>query len=321
MFQALTASGPADFVDKLAAFCVTAGWTLHRNAVVGTTRTATVRKSGDYIHFWSTTNGVWLRASVGIDTGALGSAQPLQAQYGAWTNLGAGPYPNVLFFADNSPAEHVFIVTEITAGRYRHMGFGELAHKAGAFTGGTWFDGTYWLNDGFSYNSEPDTGYSRIMFGNMWYPDVTVHGYGGVRCDYDGRTNHFSPFANRYVGTNAAATGIGGIDGNGGDRGNDGMGFRVKEGFHDRSINAWSAQTPLQPIQVRVYRASTYWTPIGEIPGIRFLNMTRFSIGEEFTVGTDTWQVFPWIRRGPTSGSPTWTQATRERAFAYRKVP
>ena len=47
---------------------------------------------------------------------------------------------------------------------------------------------------------------------------------------------------------------------------------------------------------------------------MRFLNMTRFVAGEEFTLGSDTWKVFPWIKQGGA------VPHSQQFAFAYKKV-
>lgn len=324
MYQTFTATSPADFVDKLSTAAVAAGWTSVRNVLSGSVRLITLRKSGDYIHVWSGPSGFYITASVEYDAGSAGDQQPRRAQTVAYSNTGAGPFPNVLVFGGDDPAEYVFAVIEVTAGRYRHMGFGELV-KIGTYTGGTFFDATFWHDDGASYAApDPWSGYNRPLFtGATPYGYAGASGgYGGVHVDYDGAVDNFSPFASRANFVRPATGGMGGAGHLGGDDAyNNYSSYRTVFGFYDMSINSWSAQTPILPIQIRVARASPYWSPIGEVPGIRFLNMTRFAVGEEFTIGTDTWKVFPWVRRGSVgAGSPTWLQSSYEVAFAYRKV-
>jgi hypothetical protein len=63
---------------------------------------------------------------------------------------------------------------------------------------------------------------------------------------------------------------------------------------------------------------------LGNLPGIRLINMSSYAPAEEITQGSDTWTVFPWKRKGlrsdtgisPESGHPV---NTIEYGFAYKK--
>jgi hypothetical protein len=300
-YQATSATSVPDFIDKLATFAGANGWTVHRNDLAGALRTLTVSKGGDYVHVWNTNStDVLIRASVGYDGGLSPSSQPNQSVSSGGSNFGTGPFSNVFFFEN---ASCLFAVVEISSGIFQHVCFGLLT-KYGAYTGGTFFDTT---NYDLGYDPHnPLYHYNHALFSQHSQGAAG----GGVRCDVDGNTNYFAPFRNPTVYATPVASGGFGEYG-GGDYPN-----RVLEAFYNRSINSWSGNTPLQPIKIRVERPGTYYSEIGHVPGMRFLNMTRFQVGDEFSVGPDTWKVFPWIRKGYVLNQPY----SSELAWAYLKT-
>lgn len=305
-YQLTNATSVEDLINKIAAFAVTAGWTERRNSLVGSLRTVTLQKSGDNINIYNlNTSGVYLRGAVGYDSGASADAQPNQSAWRALANTGTGPFSNVFMFASNTPAEHVHVVVEIASGVFRHITFGEVV-KYGTWTGGTFFDAIYW-GSGESGGNWADSRHHRLFDNGS---DTSVNEKGAVRCDYDGSTNYFAPFGTRSTSppTQLVSGGMGPASSFANAENNN----RVSN-FYSRSINNLSGNTPLMPVQLRARRADDYWSPIGEVPGIRFLNMERFVAGDEFTVGPDTWKVFPWVAKGGNPGSANF-------AFAYLKT-
>jgi hypothetical protein len=308
-YQLTNATNVEDLIDKIATFAVTAGWTERRNDLVSTNRTVTLQKSGANIHLYNTsTDLLRVNASVGYDGGLAANAQPDQAVSNVASNVGTGPFPNVFLFADNSPAEYVHAVIEIASGIFRMLSFGEL-EKIGAYTGGTFFDASA-FSTSTSENDMSDNVHHRLFdngtgHSNSW-------GGGGVHCDVDGNTNYFAPF--RRVADFATPCASGGFwaalsapaD----------LGYRNRE-FYFKSVNSMSGTTPLAPVLIRVERTDGYWSDIGTVPGIRFLNMSRFTPSDEFSIGADTWKVFPWLRKGNLSSSESYSQ---DLAFAFLKT-
>jgi hypothetical protein len=303
-YQATSATSVPDFIDKLATFAGANGWTVHRNDLAGALRTLTVSKGGDYVHVWNTTSSdILIRASVGYDGGLAPSSQPNQSVSSGAANTGTGPFSNVFFFEN---ASCLFAVIEISSGIFRHLCFGMLT-KYGAYTGGTFFDAVY-LHPSNNPESPSSAPYHHPLFSN-W--SQNQGNSGGVRCDVDGNSNYFAPF--RYQAAYATPVASGAMQSYAsGDQGG-----RTFDAFYNRSINSWSGVTPLQPIKIRVERpGGAYYSEIGHVPGIRFLNMTRFQVGDEFSVGPDTWKVFPWIRKGYVVDQPY----SSELGWAYLKT-
>lgn len=57
----------------------------------------------------------------------------------------------------------------------------------------------------------------------------------------------------------------------------------------------------LTPINISVNRGDLNYHPLGQLPGIRYMDMTNYLPGNEFTLGSDTWKVFPWYNKGGRS--------------------
>lgn len=74
-------------------------------------------------------------------------------------------------------------------------------------------------------------------------------------------------------------------------------------GVHDKILREFSPN-PLNgiglllPHIVSLNVGNEYLSPIGAIPGLRHLDITNYLPGDEFTIGSDTWKVFPWYAKG-----------------------
>lgn len=324
MYSATNASSLENLIDKIAQFAVAAGWTQHKNTIGSGLRIVALRKGGDYIHIWNTTTSVLnIRGSVGFTSGAAPTAQPNQSARLGTSTFGTGPFANVFMFADNSPAEHIHVVTEIRGGVFAHISFGMLDKTcAGTYTGGTYFDVSFW--DATSYRRyTPWSAYHHWLFGSLGQSAALT--VGSVRADHGSLTNYFAPFTvaiNTTVGTEPIANGLGGgsTDTSTSESLNYGDAARFVSGFYSRSINSWMGVTPMMPIQVRLERAGAYFSLLGEVPNIRFLNMSRFTPGEEVTLGTsDVWKIFPMRRQNEGVNGDT-EDSSSQVALAFKKV-
>jgi hypothetical protein len=81
--------------------------------------------------------------------------------------------------------------------------------------------------------------------------------------------------------------------------------------LRDYSPNPLNGVGLLLPNIVSVNRNSEFLSPVGVVPGMRYMDMTLYQPGEEFSLGPDTWKVFPWYQKGGRS----W-----QRGIAYKKV-
>lgn len=308
-YQETTGNSPDDVIDKIATFAAAAGWTIATNSLVGSNRTLVMQKSGDYIQIWNTdTSNIFITGYIGYVPGTAFNLQVGYAGNYAQTNLGTGPYANVFMFADDNPSEHVHVVIELAGGVFRHLSFGML-DKLGTWTGGTYFDATIWstspsqeyLWNGFSGVMFD---YSRSNAGSRW---------GAVRCDIpaDSKTDAWAYFRNSQ--SYRLFTGLD----SGGSNQSDGRGYLTTQ-FYNRNDPPFSGQVTLGTIAVYVIRTGGFWSPIGTVPNCRYLNMARYSPGQEPSVASDAWKVFPFCRKG--TGSSGSGPFSNNHAFAFKKV-
>ena len=304
-YQQTTATSVEDLINKLATFASGLGWTIERNTIATGNRTLSISRAGsDYIHIFNTdTINVQLRASTGINVGVAVSSQPGISSAVAVANCGAGPFATVFFFGDTSPSPYIHVVFDTGNAVFRHFHLGILT-KIGTWTGGTFFDAMN-VSTASSQNDNPLLSQHHVSFSQR---DTSNSTEGGIRIDFDGNTNYFAPITNEANFTTRVVHG--GVAESG----------RDLEGFFLSSVNSWSGVTPLRPIKLRAERGSGFWSEIGYVPGMRLVNIARWATGDEFSIGSDTWKVFPWWRQGFRPSGDTTSAYSGNYGFAYLKT-
>ena len=68
--------------------------------------------------------------------------------------------------------------------------------------------------------------------------------------------------------------------------------------LRDYSPNPLNGIGLLLPNIVSLNIGNEYLSPIGVVPGMRYMDMTNYLPGDEFNIGSDTWKVFPWYFKG-----------------------
>lgn len=306
-------------IDYICNFAEDNGWTIERNSIVGTNRTATLRIVGvtDYIHLFNTSvDTIRHRVSVGYDSGEAPADQPGVSPFDGQCNVLTGPIPMVWMFQDGNYI-HVPIHTS-NPGEYRFISLGMIS-KVGAFDGGTFCESSYFDDMMESFVSVN----SHVHFGSSW-SSVTRGGAIRADCTLDSRTNFFHHFGNvdidessetgqrgartpwPYPTTRTAAL----------------MGRLVKTADE----NTFSGRSIFHPIQVDIRRTGTpaYYSPAGTIPGIRYASLRKFDPEQEVTIGSDVWVVFPGVRKAPETGTFNnlggVTPASGNFGYAFKKV-
>jgi hypothetical protein len=316
-YQETTPTSLAQLISQVSTFAQGLGWTETENTLSGSVRNLTLKRSEtDYIYLYNRSDvdsgtTLLLRSSTSFTSGVAPDSQTGGlSPYRAQSQLFTPPYTKMYLFGDNLPAPYVFGVIEYTGGFYRHFGFGLLS-KYGSYTGGTFYDAEHWnrttsVTPSQDFISVPQSPNHHVLFRGYinWTTDTDPPVNGAVRCDADGRTNAYAAFRSGNSSTFAAGSGLP-------DKPN------VADGFFARTANPFSGNTALLPINIFVQRPNPYYSPIGYVPGIRFLNMQNFVAAQEFNVGTDTYKVFPWVRKGYAQG----VESSLNYAFAYLKTP
>lgn len=330
-YETGASTGPNDLLDKLRLFAIAQGWTVNRWATVGSGRELCVSKGSAYYNMRSYQNetvfsndsnytsryGISMNGSDGFASGSAWDRQPGYpirtsgtAGSDQWTVhmpfvTSFGPFPAYYLFAPDSKT--IYLEVEVTTGAFQRMGFGSLdLFNPASPGGGRFFYSTgssaavtnstspsSWLGsdiDNSSYALE------EVPFRGADYAATTLQIGSAVRAAFDSFDN-WCGSAVRASSSNMAQACQGG-------------------GVHDKIIrdsspNPMNGVGILTPNVVSVNRANEYLHPVGVVPGMRYMDMTNYLPGDEFTLGSDTWKVFPWYQKGGRSF---------QRGIAYKKV-
>lgn len=223
-----------------------------------------------------------------------------------------GPFTAYHFFTD-AAGTYVHVAIEVDSGRWRHFGFGTL-DKANDFTGGEYAYGHVWSQSVAQIDDPRNvSNYFHLDMGASATHAATVHAEGLP--DQGGSDKWLVCFG----GTPATA----GTDRGGADR------FpcvgTARGGLWTHSL-AWIRGTalnvfiPLIPIEVMYRNTSTVPDTaffLGRVPDTAIVNMNNFNDGDEFTIGSDTWKVFPWVRKQFNQDN---TEESWNAGIAYKKI-
>lgn len=308
-----TSTGPNDLIDKLRVALLAEGWTVDAYGADGTGYRLHVHKtlSGEscYFNFRSAINekgstitednynsagygevtGILVNGSTGYDAGQAWHKQTGYAQNSNYSNksfaccmtpMSVSAIPAYYFFFVE---DSVHIVVEITAGKFQFMSFG-LLNKQGTFTGGQYFTASL------------DSYYPQYVYnaGNDWYYPkyFTVNvgnslPNGAVRLTADGTTSWRLSGSSGTAYEQIAWPCVSGQQAN----------ITYTQGglasfFWSKSPSAYNSMAAMCPIHTLLRRSDVNYSLIGWPDGVRFLNCTNYSAGEELTYGDETWMVF-----------------------------
>lgn len=310
--EVLAPATAAAVIDAIRSFAAANGWTVERNTLVGSNRTLTLSRAGlNYIHIYNVdTLNIYMRGSIDYDSGTSPDATTRRSKYAQMNLITAGPFTKMFLFADATPTPHIHVVLEIgTAGIYRHLSFG-MIEKWEAFTGGTYCAASFWNPTGSSaslgYN-----GQNHALFGRDVDHSTSERG-DSVRCDFaaDARTDAW--FKTSYdQGVLSAATGIRAAQ------------VELTALVNNCDENSFSNRTILHPTDLMINRVGNYWSRIGRFPNVRFCNIKKYTPADEFTIGSDTWKIFPMCRKWTSqlnTAFPVYDAHSDYYAYAYKKV-
>lgn len=315
-YETGTSTGTVDLLDKFRLFAVAQGWSVNRWVTAGSGRELCIAKAGAFFNFRAYVSetviangtsatgrtGLSLNGSDGYDAGLAWDRQPGFPMTGT-TQLHAymplvintGPFPSYHFFAPDDKT--LYCELEFQIGSFLRFGCGSLDLLNPAAPGGGRFFYATGGNPGVTNSISPsawlsasgDDATSALELVPFRLADYGPGGawgrlYGSyVRAAFGSFDNWACSGRNvESVYTGMAAQG---------------------GGCHDKMLRACGA-SPLNgaalllPNIVSLNIANRYLSPIGVMPGLRYMDMTNFLPGDEFTFGPDTWKVFPWYSKG-----------------------
>jgi hypothetical protein len=325
-YQTGTSTSQQDLLDKLRTFATSNGWTQDEWDTSG--KVLSMHRSTVYVHFrWdavATTGGIAIYHSLGFisagtdvwahtDDSGVGQANlsPVTSERRV-DRIGNGPFTKYYFFESDT---YIHVVLEYAPGLFRHFGAGIL-EKVGTWTGGEYATGSIWYNSAGVQDYPIDTRHSLpwdASNSNAANDNTTVHAE-GMPGEPSGSTKWGVCWAGTTAGNDRAAVGrlnmVGGL-----------RGGPVTAAFSWLPANPSNGYIPLVPIPI-FYRRDAGGTPekwyhLGFVPDVRVINIAHLEPGEEVTVGSDTWTMFPWIRKQYLKVN---TDESWYGGLAYRKV-
>lgn len=325
-FQSGVATSQEDLIQKLFTFLTANGWVQDELDTVADD--AAIHDGAGtpsvYVQFrWDNANGIALFHSQAFVPATNPGSHTNDSGNGDETgnvdterriNVDDGPYISHAFFTDGSggsPGTYAHVVLEFAPGQFRHFSFGKLV-KIGDWTGGDYVAAHYW--DGTQPNDLQDARHNFLLDGRQ-DTDSSV-----------GATVHLEGFPGQ------PGAGKYGVVWNGTSAGNDGDGNAresiiggLREGFWMNALgwlrgNPNNGFVPLIPITLYHRRTSTtpdQYRKLGDMPDARYVNVFHFATGEEFTVGSDTWKVYPWTRKNNLQAG---VEGSGNLGIAYKKI-
>lgn len=347
-YETGTASNPGDLLVKLFDFAATNGWTInddifsstqspiygHMSKIVGSPAGAGPTTVNLNVGFYWDANNINIYPSTGYTAGQPPHLQPNYYRHTtALATVGqtghrttnfpiGGPFDAYHFFAGS---HYLYAVVEWAAGFFRHIGFCQL-NKVGKWIGGETY-WNHWHSQSTTYIDSPVTDeHCMGPDGVRTYNSILTMGpvMYGVQADgqpFPQLIGRNSPQSIWHMSGNDAGFGAT-VDSRSRDVGAlqvsgprshfynnmPSMVYSRYNGYRPMfPISLWSAYH--QPVPDECY-------PLGTVPNMRFMYLDSIDNGTEFTIGADTWKVFPLSRIGVTTDD---TERSRNWGYAYKK--
>lgn len=320
-YETGSASSPNDLLDKLRAFLLANGWTINSFITIGSGRRLHVSKGSIFANFRSYTGenltsandvngqttatafwGIGFNPSDGYNAANLWCQQPGYPNYsgakGGYLNQMSSAIPSYHFFT-YSDIDEVHVVVEFVTGRFQYLGFGQIARYNGSASGGRWIGGGTQNDSGLPSSNGMDYssgGAAMIPFRESYYSGSTSCCSSFIRVNID---NHDGWAGGGKTASNSPSP-IAAISAEYWD--GDTASF---------TTSPYTWQTQLLPYMIGIVRSDAAISPFGEIKNLRRLDITNYLPAEEFSLGPDTWKVFPLYQKAGYSLT---------RGFAVRKV-
>lgn len=318
-YQNVPVSNGYQVVQQIANFASSVGWTIHRDEdrpADPSFRLITLSAGGIYITIIGDAQTISVNGHRGIDTGVDWDQQPDQYAFydgdGDYDNdneerytrptleLRVNPLTSVHLFGSMTPEPYIYAAIELEPGYYRHLTIGHF-EKFGAFSGGTFWD----ISGLSSHNRGSYEEYHRAPF--LYNERAnTIASFGGFDCENNAGSPDFFSFSNASIVY---------------DRG--GCWASEIHSFFVANPIQFNARTAL--LTPLVWADTGGFRPVGTPPEFRYVSLDFFEPGDEFTIGSETWKVFPWARRKIgardqfTKTAPE-DEATGMYGIAYRKA-
>lgn len=314
MYETGSASGVVDLITKLEVFMAANGWTTDSFATEGTGKRYHAHRGSVYFNaraYAAETVSGALQDGGNTNVSALAMNLSTAATGGsAWFDNPGAPatsaplyhtagldglsaaIPAYHFFAHNS-GDQIVVVVEYASGYYQWLVFGTLA-KFGTYTGGAYFTGS---RHGLSNLVQSNNGFvPGIGFFSKQSQVGTTTSPAFVSVSVDSETGwHWSDSyssgrdaAKRYIVDNFKR-------------------YETTLGIQPNTLNSLAV---MMPVVVSVERGTTSHgserlSPLGELPGVYFLRISSLTPGQQITLGSDDYRVFPFYYKNNAAALPS----------------
>lgn len=295
-----TATDHVDLLDKLRVFALANGWTVHnfgaRPAGATAGQALQLSKGGFAFSFLSLSSagtapnpGQYVGGYAhDAYVGGSGTENQANASPKIYANAMTGPYQGYDFFAgDGANGPYLYAVVETSAGTFKHFGVGVL-DKFGAITTGAFVYAAAWNYDPTNISQWAQPRHS-VPFDSTESSSVAYSRSLHVRADSDTITPRwYDPQATPFLraGHRSASTGF------------------LTRTTVIGSASRRTGRTTLTPCLVSGERTGGLYSLLGAPPGMRWVSLDYLDPGAVLTIGTDTWKVFPVIRKNGGAGQP-----------------
>ena len=256
--------------------------------------------------YYSEIRGIGINGSTGYNAVEKWDEQPgYPVSKGTTESVGAcitevpidSGYSYYIFYHTDS----CIIVVQIDANRFMYLSFG-LLEKSNVYTGGQFYAGSlesYYPSYRYWYeSSDRKDPWRAAFFGNFLDGYCTKCSTLAIYLDVDGSASwkhngregndDTTQIANLQTGAQVPYSRV-----------DDSIStlrqyaISFNEFIYDRSPNQFNGVSILAPIYVFVRRTIKRYTYVGRPIGIRVLNRSPYTSGTEFSIGSDTWKIFP----------------------------
>lgn len=314
--QTGTANDPVDLLDKLRVFALANGWTIHNFGArpAGATAGQALQLSkGGLSASFLTLSAAGTVADPGPKVGSYvhdayvgGSGTENQANGSpiSYTNAMAGPYQAYDFFTgQGEKGPYLYVVVETSAGLFKHFGIGIL-DSIGAMN-----TGAFHFNSNWNYSTTYVGTLANLAHLIPWsgLENTATNGYNNTTAwtstQIRGDSDTLAP--KWYLST--TSTGTGNLYVPRRLRGGPFSASQVGQVTNFPQLSSASnrtGRTTLVPTLMLGERTGGQFSPLGSGPGVRWVQMDYLDPGAVLTIGTDTWKVFPVIRKNGSTGQP-----------------
>lgn len=313
-YETGTSTGPDDMLDKIRIFAIAEGWTVNRWVTANTGHELCINNGDNYINMRSVQGETFVNSGVSAtnryaiaingsdgyddaDDWGRQTGYPRRDvtvsntdQYASMMPFvtTTGPFVSYHLFSHKNGRD-IHLELEISTGIYLRLGFGKLdTYNASASGGGRFFYASGALgnvSDSIGNNQWlGETSYSANSLEECPFtagPHRKLNAYSGscVRVAFDS----FDGWATSGSTNVSAETGVA-------CRG----GLGLDEVILQLTANPINNIAILTPINVDINDSNAFMRPLGVMYGVRYMLMDNYLSEDEFSLGGDTWKVFPW---------------------------